>query len=126
LSQSLGHPVFLRLSPTIAYDRKAYYEALKKGQRSNDITEWVNYFHEVIMASQQEALEQIKFLLKKTKYLDLPRSSLNERQRKVILRILKEGPDDYEVKITAKKYMAIFKSNSHQRLTRHAISTLRR
>jgi hypothetical protein len=38
---------------------------MKKGQRSNDLTGWINYFQEVIMASPQEALEQIKFLLKR-------------------------------------------------------------
>jgi len=111
LSQSLGHPVFLSLSRTILRDRKAYYEALKKGQKSNDITEWINYFQDVIMASQQAAHQQIKFLLKKTKYLDLHRSGLNERQLKVILRILKEGPDGFEGGITAKKYMAISKTS---------------
>ncbi|MEQ8239117.1 MAG: Fic family protein [Cyclobacteriaceae bacterium] len=111
LSQSLGHPVFLSLSRTIVQNKKAYYEALKKGQRSNDITGWINYFQEVIMVSQQAAHEQIKFLLKKTKYLDLHRSALNERQMKVILRILKEGPEGFEGGITAKKYMTISKTS---------------
>ncbi|MEZ4685285.1 MAG: DUF4172 domain-containing protein [Bacteroidia bacterium] len=39
IAQFFGRPLLMSLSKTISKNRKAYHEALKKGQRSNEITD---------------------------------------------------------------------------------------
>ena len=61
LAQGTGRPVLMSLSHTIEANKKAYYDALEKSQRSNEITEWINYFVKTTLAAQNEAEEQIDF-----------------------------------------------------------------
>ncbi|MFI4955319.1 MAG: Fic family protein [Gammaproteobacteria bacterium] len=44
LAQGLPYPLLLSLSKTIEANKKAYYDALKSAQCSNEITPWINYF----------------------------------------------------------------------------------
>ncbi len=44
LSQTVGRPVLLSLSQAIEANKNAYYNALKQGQESNEISFWVKYF----------------------------------------------------------------------------------
>ncbi len=111
LHQGLGQPTLISLSNTIEKDKNGYYGALKKAQRSNEITSWLDYFAENVIKAQQDAERLIQFTLKKTKFFDLNRSRLNERQIKVISRMLEEGPDGFEGGMSAKKYMAITKAS---------------
>ena len=107
LSQGIGRPVLLSLSRPIEANRKQYYEALQKGQQSNDITSWVTWFVNMAVEAQEQAEEQIEFTLKKTKFFDRFRNELNERQLKVMGRILEEGPRGFQGGMNAQKYMAI-------------------
>jgi Fic family protein len=107
LHQGLGQPTLISLSNTIEKDKNGYYGALKKAQRSNEITSWLDYFAGTVTQAQQDAEQLIQFTLKKTKFFDLNRSRLNERQLKVISRMLEEGPDGFAGGMSAKKYMAI-------------------
>jgi len=107
LSQGVGRPALLSLSQTIEPDRAGYYEALKQGQRSNEITPWIVWFSNMLIRAQKQVEEKIEFTLKKTKLFDRVHSQLNERQLKVIRRMLKEGPDGFKGGMTAKKYIAI-------------------
>ncbi|GAB5476348.1 MAG: Fic family protein [Maribacter sp.] len=107
LFQSLGHPLLLSLSTTIEANKNAYYDALKNGQRSNEITEWINYFINMILDALDESEALIGFILKKTRLFDAYSNQMNERQLKVINRMLKEGPKGFEGGMTAKKYMSI-------------------
>ncbi len=109
LSQGTGRPVLLSLSKTIEADKNAYYDALGKAQRSNEITEWINYFVKTILAAQTEAENQIDFTLKKVKFLDRFKDRLSERQLKVIRRMLDEGPSGFDGGINASKYGSITK-----------------
>lgn len=111
LHQGLGQPTLISLSNTIEKDKNGYYGALKKAQRSNEITSWLDYFADTVTQAQQDAERIIQFTLKKTKFFDLNRSRLNERQLKVISRMLEEGPDGFEGGMSAKKYMAITKAS---------------
>ena len=52
LSQSVAYPLLLSLSSTIESNKKAYYDALKNGQKSNEITPWITYFVNVIVDAQ--------------------------------------------------------------------------
>lgn len=107
LSQGIGRPVCFSLSQAIDVDRKAYYAALKEGQRSNEITAWLSYFVKTVLLAQENAEAQIGFTLKKTRLFDRIRGEINERQFKVVRRMLEEGPKGFEGGMSAKKYIAI-------------------
>jgi len=107
LSQGLGYPVLLSLSRTIEANKKQYYDALKNAQRSNEITPWISYFSNVVLDAQIDAERQIDFILKKTKFFDRISAQLDQRQRKVINRMLREGPNGFADGISAKKYVGI-------------------
>ncbi|WEK21619.1 MAG: hypothetical protein P0Y49_10775 [Candidatus Pedobacter colombiensis] len=71
------------MSKIIEQDKKQYYNQLKCAQRSLDITDWVNYFAQMIF----------------------------ERQFKAIQRMLENGITGFEGGMTAKKYIAITKTS---------------
>jgi Fic family protein len=106
LSQTSGRPLLLSLSQTIESDKKSYYEALKTAQRNRNITQWVAYFLGVVHEAQIASKQLIDFTLKKTSFLDRYRQQANDRQWKVLLRML-ESPDGFEGGMTAKKYMSL-------------------
>ncbi len=107
LSQGIGRPILLSLSQSIEHDRAGYYEALKQGQRSNEITPWIIWFTGTLINAQTEVEEKIEFTLKKTRLFSRVQDQLNERQLKVLRRMLKEGPAGFKGGMTAKKYIAI-------------------
>jgi len=107
LSQGVRRPVLLSLSKTIEANKKEYYEALQTAQRSNEITDWICYFVNMTIEAQNQAEKQIEFTLKKTKFFDRFESQLNERQLKVISRMLEEGVKGFEGGMNAKKYISI-------------------
>ncbi len=107
LSQSIGQAVLLSLSRTIEADKNAYYEALKAGQQSNEITSWIVYFSEVVLAAQIQAEESIQFTLHKTRFFQRYESELSERQLRVIRRMLEEGPAGFQGGMSARKYVRI-------------------
>ena len=107
LSQGLGYPVILSLSKAIEADKKAYYAALKSASLSNEITIWIEYFVTVIYQAQIEVEHQINFILKKSNFFDKFKDELNERELKVIRRMLEAGTVGFEGGISARKYMVI-------------------
>ncbi|HVY76866.1 MAG TPA: Fic family protein [Puia sp.] len=111
LSQTIGRPVILSLSRTIEANKNAYYTALEKAQRSNEITPWMSYFVRLSLDAQTEAEEQIGFTLKKTRFFDRYKDQLNERQLTVINRMLEEGSKGFEGGMNARKYIGITKTS---------------
>jgi Fic family protein len=111
LSQGIGYPVFLSLSGTIEAHKKDYYNTLEAAQNSNEITPWIEYFAGVTLEAQRAAEEQINFTLKKTRFFDKFRDQFNERQLKVIRRVLEEGPAGFEGGISAGKYVSITRTS---------------
>ncbi|MDB4922521.1 Fic family protein [Mucilaginibacter sp.] len=111
LSQGVGRPVLLSLSRTIEAKKNDYYSALEQAQKANEITPWISYFVDVIINAQQYTENHIDFTLKKTKFFVRFSGELNERQLKVIKRVLKEGPKGFERSINAGKYITISKAS---------------
>lgn len=111
LSQGLGRPVLLSISKAIEAKKNDYYDALQRAQASNEITEWINYFVQTILIAQIDAEELIDFNLKKTKFFDRFKDQLNERQLKVIQRMLEEGPKGFVGGMNASKYGSIGKAS---------------
>ena len=110
LSEGIGQPALISLSRTIEANKNDYYKALKEAQSSNDLTHWINYFVQVVVNAQTEAQELITFTVEKSKFFDRHKNKLNERQIRVINRMLEEGPKGFEGGMSAKKYMAIAKT----------------
>ncbi len=109
LAQGLGAPVLLCLSQEIEANKKLYYLKLEQAQRSNDVTEWLEYFIEMISAASVRTSEQISFTIDKSKFYDRFKDQLNPRQTKVINRMLQEGDEGFLGGMNARKYVAITK-----------------
>jgi Fic family protein len=107
LAQNIGQPSLISLAFTIEKNRKAYYSELERHQRTLDITGWVLFFSETILAAQQATLERIDFFIQKAKFYDRFRDRLNERQEKVIARIFKEGIAGFKGGLSAENYISI-------------------
>lgn len=107
LSQGFDSPLMLSLSRTIESNKSEYYKELNTASRSNKITNWIKYFSKIILDAQIDAQEQINFILKKAKFYQIYENQFNERQMKVIDRMMKAGIKGYEGGMSAKKYMAI-------------------
>lgn len=111
LSQTLGRPVMLSLSRKIEAVRKKYYQSLETAQKNIDITPWIRYFAQTIVDAQIETRNILDFTLQKTRFLGHFKDLLNERETKVIQKMLETGPDGFEGGMTAKKYMSIAKTS---------------
>lgn len=107
LLQTLNFPLLISISSALEANRKGYYEALKLGQSSNEITPWLTYFIEIIINAQENSEALIHFTLQKTKLFDTYKEQLNSRQIKVLKRMLQEGTKGFDGGMTAKKYMRI-------------------
>jgi len=107
LSQDLGRPALISLSQLIDAQRKQYYSALNQTQGSNEITLWVGYFVRTVLEAQKNAERLIEFTLSKVKFFDRFKPVMNERQKKVVARMLKEGPEGFKGGINATKYLRI-------------------
>lgn len=107
LSQSTGRPVLFSLSKSIEGHKKAYYDALQKAQRSNDITPWIHYFVKTVLDAQIDAEQEIEFTLKKARFFDRHNKELNGRQKKVVRRMLEAGHPGFEGGMNARKYVSL-------------------
>jgi Fic family protein len=107
LAQSLGQPTLIALAATILAKRKSYYEALEAANKQNEITAWLAWFAGVAIEAQHRTTALVEFLIDKAKLLDRLRGQLNQRQEKVLLRMLREGPDGFVGGLSAGKYATI-------------------
>jgi Fic family protein len=111
LSSSLKGPVLLSISKVIEKNKKQYYDALKAAQSQLEISDWILYFTKVILEVQRDARDTIEFTVKKTRFFDQYNLILNDRQSKVINRMLQSGPSGFEGGMSAAKYMSITKTS---------------
>lgn len=111
LAQSLGEPTLIALSHTIEKHQKAYYEALEKANKFNEVTNWLIYFSQTILEAQKYTQCSIEFLIEKTKLFDKLGDKLNERQNKVLARMFREGPEGFEGGLSADNYITITKTS---------------
>lgn len=110
LAQSLKRPLLMSLSTAIEANKNEYYQSLQKAQRSNQINDWITYFGNTIIKAQEDFIKEIEFYLRKTQFFDNKKNLLNDRQQKVIKRMLEEGEDFYGG-LNARKYQAIAKTS---------------
>ncbi len=98
---------FYSLSAQIQKERKSYYAILEQTQKGNlDITLWVEWFFNCLGRSIEEALSILDAIRHKAQFWEsLAEVSLNERQRKIINRML----DGFEGKLTSSKWAKMTK-----------------
>lgn len=107
LSQGLGAPAPYSLSNAMESDKKSYYTALEQGQRSNDLTKWIEYFVPTVLSAVEHAENSIVFLIRKARFFDRFRDQLNDRQLKAIRRMFSEGASGFTGGMNARKYCGI-------------------
>jgi len=110
-AQSLGQPSLILLSFTVEQSRKAYYEQLEKHQRTLDVTGWLVWFAETVLAAQQLTLQRVRFYIAKAHFYDRFRGALSPRQEKVVARLFEAGPDGFVAGLSADNYLAITKTS---------------
>ncbi len=111
LSQSLGQSTLIALSYIIENNKKDYYKALQTTNCSLEIDQWLEYFAQTVLKAQAHTQTHIEFLIKKAKFFDSIKQDINERQRKVLLRIFREGVDGFEGGLSAENYISISKAS---------------
>ena len=117
LSKQTLHTEFklYSISTAINSDRKAYYDVLDKTtnlfkNRNFDITLWLDWHLNTLKSAMIDALKNIEYLVEKTKFWDVHRKqALNERQIKVLNKILDMGAENFEGAINTKKYISLTK-----------------
>lgn len=107
LAQCLGQPTLIAIAYAIERDKKAYYSALERANKQNEITAWLLYFADMVINAQSYTATWIDFLIKKAKLYDRLRGQINPRQEKVLARMFREGPDGFIGGLSAEKYIGI-------------------
>jgi Fic family protein len=110
LSESLDRQIIMSISQIIEKHKNLYYDEIKRVQSTLEIDSWLLYFAQLLVESQQNSLDILDFSLKKTHFFDKYKSAMNERQTKVINKMLDAGKDGFEGGMTAKKYISISKT----------------
>jgi Fic family protein len=108
IAQDLGYPPLSCLATCIEADKKTYYALLERTQREGlRIDDWLGWFVDTVLKSQDIARAQVDLVVEKTRWFDRHRALLNERQFKVAARMFAAGPAGFEGGMTAGKYMGI-------------------
>lgn len=97
---------YFSLSAQILREREAYYLALERAQRGDlDVTTWLAWFLTQVEAAASAAQQSIAITLDKARFwLRHCATALNERQRKVLNRLLDAGPCGFAGGINTRKY----------------------
>jgi len=111
LAQHIGQPSLIALAATIEANRKTYYEQLARHQRTLDVTDWLVYFAQTVLAAQQTTLEQVAFYIAKAQFYARFRDAFNVRQQKIIARLFAAGPQGFEGGLSAENYIALTRSS---------------
>lgn len=111
LSQGSERPVLIAVSRILEKNKKKYYAALEKCNRTLDIDAWVDFFSDAILEAQEESLSLLQFLIEKSKLFTTFSGRLNERQEKVLLRLFAEGLEGFKGGLSAENYIAITKTS---------------
>jgi len=101
------------MSTQIVDERDDYYEVLERNQKSHgDVTDWLVWFLGCLARSICRAEGQFHVALQKARFWrDHCETALNQRQRKVVNRLLDVGPGKFEGGLTNRKYVALTKAS---------------
>jgi len=101
------------MSAQIAEERKQYYAELQRAQGGDgDVTDWFCWFLGCIGRAMRRAEQEVDRVLAKARFWHRVRSvPINERQLKVVNRLLDAGPGGFEGGITTRKYVALTRTS---------------
>jgi Fic family protein len=102
------------LSAQILRERESYYDILERTQRGGlDASEWLAWFFVQIDAAATAAEQTVSNTLAKARFWLKHHSGtdINERQRKVLNRLLDAGQAGFEGGINTRKYMSLTKTS---------------
>ena len=107
LARAISTPTFSALSKSLLQHRKDYYAMLELASTTLVIDDWLSWFADRALEAQKSADDLVRFLIEKTRFMDRLRGALNERQEKVLLRMLAEGPEGFTGGLSAGNYATI-------------------
>lgn len=107
------HVRYYSLSAQIMSERKGYYAILEKTTRGDlDITSWIEWFLHCYISAIERSLEIIRVIsLKNYFWQQHAETTLNERQRKVLNRMLDAGVEGFVGGMTTRKYMNLTRTS---------------
>lgn len=99
------------LSSQITHERDDYYNILERSQKGScDITKWLEWFLGLFVRAVDKSKETIELTLSIAKFWKAhSQSPLNDRQLKVINRLLEAGSNGFEGGMTNRKYVSLTK-----------------
>lgn len=107
LSQSAGAPALSGFSRQIVTKKSAYYAALERNNQNLEITDWLLYFAETILAAKKHTLASVERVLQKAALYRKFFHELNGRQKKAIDRLFEAEPEGFVGGLSAGKYIAM-------------------
>lgn len=110
LAQDDGQPArYFSLSTQIMADRNGYYAILETTQKGScDVTGWLTWFLDCYARSIRRSEELLDGVFLRAEFWRRhSQTSLTERQRKVVNRLLEAGFDGFEGGMTTRKYAAL-------------------
>lgn len=107
LAQAGQGPSLAALSREISRHRNAYYDQLERHNKAMEITGWLIWFSDSILAAQDWSERMLAHLIAKTRTMDRLRDQLNDRQTRVMLRLFEAGPDGFTGGLSAKNYITL-------------------
>lgn len=104
---------FYSLSSQIMEERNDYYDVLEKCSKGkSDVTEWLSWFLGCANRAMQKSERIIGNVLAKADFWQHhSQTTLNDRQRKVVNRLLDAGEGQFEGGLTTRKYVSLTKTS---------------
>lgn len=109
----LSNGNFYSISTMIYKKRKEYYGVLDKVcvRMDQDISDWVVWFINLLELSIDDTLKKVEAIKTKAKFWDRHKDTkLNERQKKIILKMLSYLPNTFKGGMRVQKYISIAKT----------------
>ena len=101
------------ISAQIMENRDQYYRVLDRTSKGKgDLTEWLTWYlgiHAQAVTRSQDTLEKVSWTA--LVWQGLARHALNERQRKVLGKLIEKGPEMFEGGLTRRKYVAMTRTS---------------
>jgi Fic family protein len=110
---NLANANFYSISTTIYRKRKEYYAVLDEAcvRTDQNIDGWMEWFIALLEESIDETLLKVEAVKTRARFWDRHKETrLNERQKKVILKMLSYLPEEFEGGMRVQKYMSITKA----------------
>lgn len=100
---------YYSLSSQIMKERDSYYSVLEKSQKGNgDVTAWLTWYLDCYARSVEGTEKLVSDILVKAEFWQRHSTSeLNERQRKVVIRLLDVGKGGFVGGLTNRKYVSM-------------------